>query len=366
MRIRPVRAGDEAAVASLWQYWFRDKTRTPEPGLADLARRLYLEHPNRDPNVSSLVAEGDSGEVLGFLGVTVTPVLLDGEPATLAGVFPPVVDPDASPTVASFLLRKFLTGPQALTFSDGGHVKYEPIWEALGGAIGQLQSLRWVKAFRPLELGATMLAERTRGAPWLPLARPLARGGDTLARLAAPARLRARPAAWRGEPLTPESLIDAVALVHAGARLRPAYSAAYLRWLLDEMAKARDQGRLNAELVRDDRGEVAGWHVAYLRPGGVGRVFALEGRERSLGGVIDHLFATADEAGCGALLGRLAPRLRRPMAARGCFVAAGGSLMMVHARDPRLVDDALLGRLALSRLEGENWYWWRIIATRPA
>jgi hypothetical protein len=33
---------------------------------------------------------------------------------------------------------------------------------------------------------------------------------------------------------------------------------------------------------------------------------------------------------------------------------------MVHAADPTLRDDALLGRLAFSRLEGENWYWWAI------
>jgi hypothetical protein len=84
--------------------------------------------------------------------------------------------------------------------------------------------------------------------------------------------------------------------------------------------------------------------------------------ERHIDGVVDHLFARAAEAGVGGLAGRLEPRLRRSMATRHAFAHNGGSLMMVHGRDPSLVDDALLGRLALSRLEGENWYWWAIVS----
>jgi len=55
------------------------------------------------------------------------------------------------------------------------------------------------------------------------------------------------------------------------------------------------------------------------------------------------------------------------MAARGTFTHNGGSRQLVHARDASLRDDALLGRLAFSRLEGENWYWWGIdAATVPS
>jgi len=90
-------------------------------------------------------------------------------------------------------------------------------------------------------------------------------------------------------------------------------------------------------------------------------VFALEAHDRSLDGVIDHLFFEADQLGAAALIGRLEPRLRRPMVARGCLVHASGSLQFVHSHDASLMDDALLGRLAFSRLDGENWYWWRLV-----
>ena len=373
MKIRPFEADDAYAVASLWQYWFRDKTREPAPGLEALARRIYAERPGAHPEITSLVAE-DDGALVGFLGVTTTPVVLDGEDATLAGVFPSVVDPDrASTTVASLLLRTFLRGPQAFTLSDGGHAKFERIWETLGGRIAQLQSLRWVKAFRPATTAARAL---TRGGrrPLRPLALPVAAGADWVARRAAPNRFgslpprapreRVPPVPLAGEPLTPALLAEAVERVHAGKRLRPRPEEAALAWQLGEMARIVEQGALRATLVRDPAGGVAGWYVAYVQPGGVSRVFALEALPRYVDGVIDRLFADAEAAGAGALIGRLDPALRRPMAARGCFAHAGGSLMMVHARDASLMDDAELGRLAFSRLDGENWYWWAIVSGR--
>ena len=140
MRIRPFDERDVPQVASLWQYWFRDKTRTPDADLVELVRRIYLERPGGDPDVTSLVADDGRGAMLGFLGVTATPVVVDGQHRTLAGVFPSVVAPEASTTVASLLLRKFLAGPQALTISDGGHVKFERIWTMLGGGIAPTAS----------------------------------------------------------------------------------------------------------------------------------------------------------------------------------------------------------------------------------
>ena len=374
MRIRPFTPDDAAGVAALWQYWFRTKTRDPDPGLVDLARHIYAEHPNRAEGITSLVAEDDDGAMLGFLGVSVTPVSVDGEPATLAGVFPSVIDPErASSAVASLLLRRFLAGPQAFTFSDGGHEKFERIWESLGGRIAQLQSLRWVKLFRPATVAVDAFTDGSR-RPLRPVLRPLAAGGDWLARRTVPQRLRSLPpraaherrpqARLLSEPLDAPAVVAVCEELHRGMRLRPRYDASYLQWLFTAMASIVGQGAFTARVVRDPAGGVAGWYVAYLRPGGVSRVFVLEAHPRFVEGVIDELFTRAEEAGVGALIGRLGPRLRRPMVARGCLVYGGGSLQMLHARDAGLVDAVELGRVALSRLEGENWYWWAIVSER--
>lgn len=362
MRTRPFEESDAPAVASLWQYWFRDKTRTPDPRLIELVRAIHVERPGGDPDVTSLVATDDAGRLQGFLGVTATPVIVDGERRTLAGVFPSVVDPDAPTMVASFLLRKLLAGPQALTFSDGGHVKFERIWEMLGGQIAPTASLRWVKVLRPARLGAeTTLGARSWGPAGAPVWRPVANGVDWIARRARPGWFRAAADGFEAEPLTPDGLIEAIAGIHARTRLRPDYDAAYLDWLFERMAAIPDQGTFEAWRVLAPSGGPAGWWVAYLAPGRTSRVFALDGADKHLGAVIDHLFARADEAGAGALIGRLDPRLRGPMAERGTFTHNGGSLQMIHAADASLLDAALLGRLAFSRLEGENWYWWGIV-----
>lgn len=381
MRIRPFEADDAAAVASLWQYWFRGKSRVPDPGLTELVTRIYLEDPNVDDEITSLVAEDADGAVLGFLGTSVMPVIVDGEERKLAGIFPSVVAPEASTTVASLLLRKFLAGPQALTFSDGGHAKFERIWETLGGGVGPIQSLRWVKLFRPNQLGLEMLARR-RGSVKIarPVLKPLASGADWLGRRALPTQLTSEVRVdansekrvatsrdvYRSEELTPALLAELAPLFHAKARLQPQYDEAHSAWQFAEMRKITEQGTLRTRLVRTLEGSPVGWFVYYLRPGGLSSVYAIEGLERHLPGVIDQLFLEADAGGAGALTGRLEPALRRSMRERGALVHNGGSLQLIHSRDKRLRDDALLGRVGFNRLQGENWYWWAIAsATVP-
>lgn len=373
MKIRPFEADDAEAVASLWQYWFKDKTRVPQPGLVSLVRRIYVEDPNVDDEVRSLVAEDERGRMLGFLGVSVMPVEVDGREEKMAGIFPSVVAPDAPTSVATFLLRRFLQGPQAFTLSDGGHVKFERIWEALGGQIAQMQSLRWVKVLRPAQLGASAGAGRRGVRSLLPLLRPLARGADVAVRRVAARRFTAAPPARAGgsrsstgevplvtEPLTPARLIEVTPALHGAARLRPLYDEAHVAWQFGEMARISEQGEFTARLVSTPQGEPVGWFVYYMKPGGVSRVFAIEAHERYLASVVDELIGDADRRGAGALMGRMEPRLRRVIAQRTEFVYPRGSLQMVHSKDATLMQDAQLGRLAYSRLQGENWYWWAL------
>lgn len=361
MRIRPFEPDDAAGVASLWQYWFRGKTRVPDSGLVELVRRMYVEYPSADADVRPLVAEDERGKLLGFLGVTAMPVMVDGEERTLAGIFPSVVDPEAPTAVAAFLLRKFLAGPQAFTFSDGGHVKFERIWELLGGSIAQMQSLRWVKVFRPGAVGLAAAADRSSALRTLaPVLGPVVRGGDVAARRAARSRLTARPVAdYRSETLAPAALARHAPELLGGARLWPRYDEAHVAWQFDQMAGIVEHGDFRAQLVRHGDAPV-GWYVYYLKRGGVCRLFDLQADPRHLDAVVGQLFAEADEDGAGALIGRMEPRLRGPMNRHGALVHNGGSLLMVHSKDQSLVNDALLGRLAFSRLQGENWYWWAI------
>lgn len=357
MHIRPLRAADAPQVAALWQYWFRGKTRTPAPGLADYVRRLYLERPWFDPEIPSLVAEDDAGRLLGVLGSTVSRFRCGERLLRVACVMPPLVDEAIAPTtVASFLLRKYLGGPQDMTISDGGHPKFERIWEALGGEIAHLQSLRWIKVFAPLTLALALA-----GRPGLARLKGATRPFDRLLARVRRLGLAPAPSALSGEPLTPERLVEHLPLIRQSYRLTPDYDTGYLRWLWAEMGAIRSQGTLQAVTVSEN-GQVLGWYVYYLQPRGISRVMQLAAVKPRVGEVLDHLLAHAYAGGSAALLGRLEPRLRRPLSERRCLYSDAGSLLMVHSREPALVHAVLSGQALLSRLEGENWYWWGLIS----
>jgi hypothetical protein len=368
MNVRPFRAEDAAAVAALWRYWFHDKVRGPAPRLEAWARSVYAERPATDPDIPSLIAEDDEGRLAAFLGATVTPLSLDGDRVgRLAGLFPPLVDPErAPPMVATLLLRRFLAGPQDLTISDGGHPKYERIWEGLGGRVDPLASLRWIQPLRPAALG---LRRFRRGRRVLA---PLAAGADALARRVAPGRLTAgfvplsggrseRPAApVTVRAATPRAWRDAADALRSRARARPVRSDADVDWQFARLTEIGSLQPLRIATAHDPRDAIVGAWVAGGPPGGVVRVFALDATDKHAPAVFAALLADADAAGAGALLGRMAPRWRRPVADARCLLHAGGSLRLVHARDPALMDDALLGRVAIDRLDGEAWYWWAV------
>lgn len=376
MRVRAFEERDATAVASLWRYWFRDKVRGPAPDLEALARRVYLERPATDPEIASLVAEDEAGNLAGFLGVTVTRVHVDDRAGRLAGVFPPLVDPERAPTsLASYLLRRFLAGPQDLTLSDGGHPKFERVWEALGGRVAPLASLRWIKVFRPLRMA---VEAGSSGTPFRRVARPIVGTLDHIVRRAAPGRLTAKPVALPGgrssqrparldaQAATAARWSEVIERLQADVRLRPLYRPVDLNWLFAEMSAIDRLGPLRVATAHDAARRPVGAWVATLPPGGVGRVFSLDAERNREADVFAALLADADAAGVGALTGRLAARWRRPMADARCFVHSGGSLQMLHARDRTLVDDGLLDRLAFSRLDAESWYWWAIPSGREA
>ena len=162
-----------------------------------------------------------------------------------------------------------------------------------------------------------------------------------------------------------EELVAAAAKLDSKTRLRPLYDAEHLAWQFGEMKRIDDLGEFTAHVVKTRDGSPVGWYVYYLKRGGVSRLFALEGHDKHLEGVTGHLLADADRRGAGAVMGRMEPKLRRVMAGRTDLIVPKGSLMMVHSRDPSLMSDALLGRLAFTRLQGENWYWWAIASQTP-
>jgi hypothetical protein len=143
--------------------------------------------------------------------------------------------------------------------------------------------------------------------------------------------------------------------VAASVRLYPDYDTAFLRWLFREMALTTTHGALRRALVRDAKGDVLGWYVYYLKPGGISQVIQVAARPRRIGDVLDHLFFEAQAAGSGALQGRLEPRLLEPLSHRHVLLHPSGYLALVHARNNHLLEAIATGDALLTRMEGDWW-----------
>lgn len=370
MTIRALEAGDEALVAELWRRQFRPNRTVPLAPLEHWVQQVYLAHPNRSDDVPSWVAVTDAGMAEAFAGVTVAQLTGEnGFSGRLATVFPPVVDPQAGRSAAAgLLLRRVLSGPQDVTWSDGGHPKFERVWRRLGGEVEGLGSLRWVKLFRPNRHAATSLD--------VPVAASLLVGAAGLADAGLRSLLTARFTAagrspTRGDgsrPFVPtasraipaQRLTELLATLHGAHPYRVAYREADLAWRLSSLRGVASLAPIVTAEVADEDGHAVGAYVASLPRGRVGRVFLLAHASGWDQAVVDRLLKDADDREVTALMGRLDPSVRRAVIDRGALVHPGGSLRLVHARDPELQQAALLGRLHLPRLEGESWIWWRI------
>jgi hypothetical protein len=165
------------------------------------------------------------------------------------------------------------------------------------------------------------------------------------------------------EELTPSALLGQLPHVTGGLRLVPDYDVDYLTWLFGELERVGvervfpdriPRGGLVAELVTCDR-EVIGWYVCHLRRHGLCRVLQLAAGPRSVGAVLDRLAVRAAELYAAGIYGRLEPRLVGPLSERSTHLRFSKGRLLVHGRDPEVVESILRGDALLTRLDGEWW-----------
>jgi hypothetical protein len=313
-----------------------------------------LDQPWADPEIPPLVAVGDDGTVVGFVGVEIRRMRL-GE-RTLRFVSPghTSVSPAARRhAVGLHLIRTLLTGPQDATLGDSAAPLMEQMWLRLGGRRLDLRAIHWVRVFRPASVAAHLAAlRRPRGrAPMHTLASRL----DGVLASAAPRLVAPRAVRAADEPLTPPALLAGMRRIERRVALHPAYDADYLEWLFCELGRARRRGVPVARLVHDARGRPIGWYVYCLRPGWRSEVLQVAAAgERDLGTVLDHLFAHAYAHGSAALRGRLEPGMLEALSERRCLLRHRGGTL-VHARDPQILSAIESSASFLTRLDSDPW-----------
>ncbi len=350
--MRPFRREDIPEAVALRQQVFRFSERRSANELAAYFERIFFQHPWQDAEMPSWVHEDRRGRVTGFLGVLPRRMIWRGQPIRLAVSTQLMVEPSSRGLVGLSLVRAYLAGPQDWSLSDTANDTARRIFEGLGARTSMIHSLVWLRPLRPCRDLASRLAHGVVARGALFAARPLVAAGDAVA-------ARLPDGAARKPPGAVQLLTSALMLAHldvlASRALRPVYDAGSLDWLLEQVAEKRQFGTLEQALVRDAAGEVAGWFLYFLNPGGLSQVVQVAARPTAVRLVLRHLFHHAWARGAVTLAGRLEPALVPELAALGCGFGRDGPWVLVHARRSEILTAVERGDTFLSRLDGEWW-----------
>jgi hypothetical protein len=353
--IRPLEREDLPEVAALFELVMRSGQRRPDPAMVDFFRRTLLEQPWADPELPSLVAMDEDGRIAGFIAAEVRRMCLRARPVRIVWSQHLVVDPQQRhKALGALLMARVLRGPQDATATDTATELVDQMWTRLGGETLYLKGIHWIRVFRPWHVAARLAADRLKRPRARTGLRPLAGALDAVTGVVAAPLLEPTPVDLTAEPLTPHSFVEAITAVRNRLELLPDYDEDFLGWLFAELARVERRGRLVAHLVRNDGGRVLGWYVYYLRPGWRSEVLQVAAGDGDLGAVIDQLLCHAYRHGSAAVRGRLEPGLVEAVVNRRCLLWHRGGVL-IHSRDPELLNAVHSERALMTRLEGEWW-----------
>jgi hypothetical protein len=354
-QIRPCTPEDIPAVAGLFQRTFRDPRVAAPAALQSYLRELYLEHPWYDPELAAKVFVAADGAVAGFIGILPLRLAFRGATIRAAVAGSLMVDrPQENPLAGARLLRAYLGGPQDLSLSDSANPVSLGMWERLGGKSMPVESMEWVRAFRP---AATALALAADAVPLLRLAWPIAFVADGIADRIKANPLRYEPAATAQVHDTEASdaaLIRLIPELVATYAVRPAWEPATLRWILAHVARKERRGAIVRRVVHGKDGRPLGCYIYYGRRGGVAWVLQVLAHPDGIEPVLDNLFASAFAQGCVAVRGRTQTRLLDALQRRQCMFFRHNSTV-VHSANAELVAAIRSGDALVTGLSGDAW-----------
>jgi GNAT superfamily N-acetyltransferase len=349
--MRPFERADLTAVAALLRAnlppW------TPEDRVPQSLAGSYLDDPWHDDALPSLVAIGDAGEVVGFIGAQLRRFRLDER--TLQGIcisHLTVAPEHRGGATGALLLRRLLTEGQDFTYSDTANDDVVRMWQAFGGRLDHARAFDWMVVLRPL----TWL--RTLGGAAVRL-RQLDEGQIPVGALPFQA-LKPRSGSWTfrdpepevsGEDVGAETLAEHLPEMTRQFRLCVEYDRQFLAHLLGKVAA--HFGQLTCRLIRRAERPL-GWY-AYVPSGrGVSRVLHLLATGRDADLVLGDLVTHARERGAAVLTGRQEPHLAVALQRR-LPVLGFARRPIIHCHEPEIYAALASGDSLLTRLDGE-WF----------
>ncbi len=282
-------------------------------GNVGLIEAAFLDHPWVDSDTPSLVVEGDNGQATGFIGVQPRRIEFEGNVLKGACCTHLVVHPDSrAGGGAAQLIRRVMSGPQELTWSDTTIPVVARLWAVFGGRIDYARAADWLIVLRPARWTRRAVGGVIRHRPRTDEL-PVAGFPVHVIRRLTPNAHPPTPANVSGEDATVAAIVAAQPEVTRRLALHVPYDEATLAFTLARIE--RPHRRVVTRLVRRG-GQPIGWYVLLVNPGGVSRVVHLASAAREAEHVLAEVVDHAHETGSAAVSGRYEPHIDAAVRAR--------------------------------------------------
>jgi hypothetical protein len=280
-----------------------------------------------------------------------------GKPIVLATKSIYMVDAEHRKGPAAIqLLGRALKGPQDLTWTDGASGAISAFWTALGGHTGPLYAFNWIRILRPFGMARSGLERIGRaGRILMPASALLTVPADFLISKAPFEVLRPPISPLQARLVSAEEMLGCIEEIGWREPLKPSYSLPSFAWLMKEAAKSWT-GNLRLATVTDPGGVRCGWFIYYASPGGAAWVFQIGVRRRDdFPNVLRALFRDAWEQGSVCVKGAAIPQYLTALTEQYCFFRHPYNRVVIHSRNPEIVNAIRLGEAAITRLDGTSW-----------
>jgi hypothetical protein len=317
-------------------------------------RDVFLRGPSQDPSLPSLVYQGTTGAISGFLGVVPRRLTMNRRhyQAVISSQF--VVDPGSRiALVAVALVKAFLEGPQDISISDEATDTSRRVWEALGGTTALLHSLHWTRPLRPARFVLSLIRERPPLRALAAAAGPFAHAFDAMVTQVPLSHLyQAKPDVSAVDDLTVNTVLAYEPTFVRTSALRVEYDEATLRWVMKRARHRRETDEYRSAVIRNDH-RIIGWYLFHLDRSGIAHVLQIAADPSGIGDVLDHLFYRAAGQGAVAVQGRVDPRFVQVLSDKYCVMHRRGPWFLLNARRVELLRSFESGDAVFSRLDGE-------------
>lgn len=357
MAIRPLAQADIPQIVDLYWRYMRQREGSAPADLRRLFHKLYFENPWVDSYCPSLVYEGKSGDVIGFLGIIPRKMSMSGESIRIAfgGNF--IVQPGTRSQLAGpRLLGTYLGGNYDVWQTDSANDISRKLLERLGFRTIPALNLHWIRPLRPNQYAVYVATRGSKGSLSSVLriaSKPFCSFGDAIASRLPVSPFHQKAPGLRGSELDVETLLQCLTEFRKGYSFWAEYDRTSLNWLLSFMDRGTTRGRLRKIVVRDKKDKIVGWYMYYVKPGSVGEVVQVGGDKKVAKDILQHFFHDAWQQGVIGLHGVLDRRWMADFSDMGCLFTCRGGWNVAFSRNPELLDTLERGDAFLTRLDGE-------------